>query len=493
MKPSAKRGSTLAVASILLLAAPLIGRAQQESGRRVSQLRDRVDATRRLPAGADSVKPAPLRQEIEALRVDLGGYGSVRYEANDADAVPSSITLRRFVVTTDARLGPRFQVYSEVEYERLQEIEVERSSVAEEGGVTFAQELEGSNGGALELEQAWGQFTASRALALRLGVVLPPVGRFNIRHDDNLWNFANRPLIDRDANVLPAAAAWHEMGLGAAGEVPVGSTGLLSYEVYLLNGVQLDFALDQKREATPGGGANLVTEAEVSPQSGAADGSNRADALAARVQLSPALGSEFAVSGYVGRYTPEFLDRGQTLGTVGLDGRQKVGPAYLEGEFLYTRFGGLEETIRDFAAAILDHSLETEGEAGGLSAEGEVELAGLSKSRYGFWIDLSVPLPLRRGALGLEDAVIAPVARYERVWFRDNLEELDFAGGVVTDEVKTDRQQGRLALGLAFRPVPQAAIQLLYRRDDAIDGALLAPEVDAGSTNGVLLGMAFGF
>jgi len=436
---------------------------------------------------------SPLSYPSDDLRVDLGGYGSVRWEASDAGEVPSSFTLRRFVVTTDARLGSRFRVYSEVEYERLQEIEIERSASPGQDGVTFGQEIEGQNGGAIELEQAWGEYRVADGLGLRFGVVLPPVGRFNLRHDDNLWNFPERPLVDRAVNVLPAAAAWREMGLGAVGRTRVGRTGELSYEAYLVNGVQLDFSLDQKIEAEPGGGANLVTEAEVAPRGGAFDGSNPADAVTARVALSPALGSEIAVSGYVGRYTPGFVARSQTLRTVGVDGRQKLGPAYVEGEFLYSRYGGLERAIEDFAAAVVNHSVETGGAPGDLTSEAEVELSGLSRSRYGFWLDLGLPVALPRGALGLDDAVVTPIARYERVWLHDNLEEMDFAGGVVTGSEFSDRQQGRLWLGVAFRPVPQAVVQLAYRRDDAIDGPLSAPAVSEDAVNSVLLGMAFGF
>ena len=90
----------------------------------------------------------------------------------------------------------------------------------------------------------------------------------------------------------------------------------------------------------------------VSPTSGAFDGlSNEADALSARLELSPALGSEIAVSGYHGKYTPEFLGTDQSLTTWGVDGRQELAGFYLEGEFLYSRYAGLDDVLTHFASA----------------------------------------------------------------------------------------------------------------------------------------------
>lgn len=433
-------------------------------------------------------------QEAGDLTVDLGGYGSFRYELNDSDEVSNSMTLRRFVVTTDARIGGRLQVYSEIEYERLSEIEVERGVSREEGGLEFEQELEGTNGSEIALEQAWGQFDVSPELGVRFGAVLPPVGRFNLRHDDNLWNFPRRPLIDRGASVLPAAAAWTEMGLGVTGETRLGGGSVLSYEGYLLNGVTLDFAIEEKVQTRDPARDKLLLEAVVRPTAGAFDGSNTANAFAGRVQLSPALGSEVAVSGYVGEYTPDFLDVDETVTTLGLDGRHSVGPVELEGELLWTHYGGLRTVTTDFADKAVNHATETESdETAELESEVEVALEGLSDDRYGFWLDAGLPVALPRGFLGLDAPVLVPVARYERVWFDGNLEELDFAGGAVTGSVLADRSQGRLSLGLAFRPVPQAVFQLVYERNDAVDGALIAPSVGGDATNALTLGMAVGF
>lgn len=432
------------------------------------------------------------------FRVDVGGYGSFRLDGSDAGEDEPSFTLRRFVLTTDAHFGDRFQVYSEIELERFSEIEVERGAEATAGGVEFEQELEGTNGSEISLEQAWGQWNLAPGFGVRFGAVLPPVGRFNLLHDDNLWNFARRPLIDRAAQVLPGQAAWTEMGLGVVGNHYLDSGVRLGYQAFLLNGVTLDFAIEQKVQTRNPSRDKLELEAVVSPTSGAFDGSNPADAVAARFEVSPALGSEIAVSGYRGGYTPEFLEGADgTITTLGVDGRQKLGGFFLEGELLYTRYSNVDGVLDEFARAVGDRAAETTGEeTAGLENEIEIELTGLADRRYGFWLDLSRPVPLRPGTFGLPDATVIPVVRYERVWLDGDLQALDFAGGVVTEAVRADREQDRLSVGLAFRPIPPAVIHLAYERSSARAGVLIDPakeDGETGSVNGFVLGLAIGF
>lgn len=440
--------------------------------------------------------------DLSGFRVDIGGYGSFRLSTFDQEEGKPSFTMRRFVVTTDAHFTDRLQVYSEVEYERLTEIEVERGVEVAEGGVEFEQELEGTNGGEIALEQAWAQYNFAPGFAVRMGAVLPPVGRFNLLHDDNLWNFPRRPLIDKIAQVLPAPAAWTEMGLGVLGETYLGETRV-AYQAYVLGGTQLDFAIEQKvvtEAGDPAGKGEIVLEAVVSPTQGAFDGSNPVDAFAGRLEVSPALGSEYAVSGYIGRYTPEFLENAdETMWTLGVDGEQRLGSFYLEGEFLYTRYNDPGAVAEAFAATVLEQNVELEAEAeepagGEFVAEAEIELNDLSDNRYGLWLDLGRPIALDPGTFGLDAATLTPVVRYERVWVEGEISDLDFTGGAITELVRTDREQQRITAGIAFRPIPQAVIHLAYERATALEGAAFDPIGEGDDTRqGVTLGVAFGF
>lgn len=437
-----------------------------------------------------SAPVAPQAREQE-LRVDVGGYGAFRYEVSND--VTGSVTLRRFVITTDARWGDRLQAYSEVEYERLSEIEIERGVDESAGGLTFEQEIEGTNGSELALEQAWAQLQFG-SVGARVGAILPPVGRFNLSHDDNLWNFPRRPLVDRGAQVLPVPAAWTEMGFGLVGEHHVGEEALLSWQGYLVNGVTLDFVLEEKISTRAPQRDRLLVEAQVGPTQGAFDGSNTADAVTGRLSFSPTLGSELAVSGYTGPYTPDFLDVAARLTTLGLDGRTRLGPVVAEAELLYTTYGNLDAVVTDFARVARDHSTETaRAETAELETEIEIALNGLAEHRGGFWVDLSWPIALASGTMGFESAVLAPVARYERVRFDQSVDEVDFADGRITRFDQSDREQERFAIGLAFRPLPQAVLQLVYERNRAVEGSMIDPGTGERISHGFVAGLAVGF
>jgi len=183
-------------------------------------------------------------------KVRVGGYGSMRFETNTLDAPkPAGFDFRRFVLTTDATPHERIQVYAEVEFESLGEIEVERSAERTPTGAAFKEELEGGNGGEVSIEQMWGQFKFGEPLQVRIGQILPPVGRFNIAHDDDRWDLPRRSLVDRGAPVLPVQAAWTELGAGALGSIDIGRTGRLTYQGYVVNGAILDFSVEKTLES----------------------------------------------------------------------------------------------------------------------------------------------------------------------------------------------------------------------------------------------------
>jgi hypothetical protein len=442
--------------------------------------------------------PAVLAQEKDENRIDIGGYGSFRLDAGDAQGVGPSFTLRRFIVTTDARVGSRLRVYSEIEYERLGEIEIERSAGRSSGGLTFEQEVEGTSGSEIAVEQAWAEYRLSKNWDLRFGAILPPVGRFNTKHDDNLWNLPRRPMIDRIGQVLPGRAAWTEMGLGLIGRNDFDSGARLEYQAFLVTGTTLDFSLEEKIQTRDPKRDKLVLEAVVSPTQGAFDGSNRADAGTARISISPSLGSEYAVSAYFGQYTPDYLDVDESMVTLGFDFLQRMSTLQIEGEFLFTSYGGVDRTLDSFARSALESSTETtSSETGKLESEIEIVLNGLSDRRYGLWLDVSRPIALEPGALGLNDAVLTPVIRYERMWIDDAVKDFAFSGGVPTTLVRESVEQDRLSMGLAFRPVPGTVFNLIYSRSNAIKGEMIDPingsDGSNSTQNSVTFGLAVGF
>src|SRR5262249_24907338 len=149
-----------------------------------------------------------------------------------------------------------------------------------------------------------------------------------INHDDNRWELPRRSLVDRGVSVLPSTAAWSEVGLGFNGDVRTASAGTFTYQADVLNGV----ALDSSIETIARGSGGLEPEVEIPPRRGTANlDVKRSKAGAFRLGWSPTLGSDFGVSGYLGRYTPDFLPS-EMLWAVSADGKLTFGPFEIEAE-----------------------------------------------------------------------------------------------------------------------------------------------------------------
>lgn len=440
-------------------------------------------------------------------RLHIGGYGSFRFETNNisgGEFIPggsaSSFTFRRFVLTTDSRVSERIRIYSETELERLVELELEKRATREAGGVRFAEEVEGNNGAEIGLEQLWIQYDFGRGQGLRAGLILPPLGRFNINHDDDYWDIPRRTLVDRNAPVVPVKVAWRELGVGWVGSWGIGATAKLDYQFYVLNGSTLDFNLESIAQTRTPRRNKLELEAELGLASGAVDGTKNAEAVSWRVALSPTLAGEIALSGYHGQYTPSFISVDELVNSLGVDGKWAWGRLEFEGEAIYSTFGDTRRVAESFAEAVFNSSAETSrSETAELESEIEVELAGLSRRRYGFWADLKYhwrPAFLKNTFVGrgFEDPQLIPIVRYERVWLRQEFEELAFSGGVLTGLEAANRQQDRLSLGVNYRPVQQVGFQIVYEHNNRLTGdRLIFPQVKRRSSDGLLIGTTFSF
>lgn len=131
--------------------------------------------------------------------------------------------------------------------------------------------------GAVELEQAYVDWAiADRALGLRAGLVLVPMGIINQWHEPPIFHGVVRPRVD--TVVIPST--WREIAIGAFGQ-PV---DWLRYEAYAMTGLD-----------PMGFGAGGIAGGR---QNGALASAN-AWAGAARVEVEPILGVVIGASGYV--------------------------------------------------------------------------------------------------------------------------------------------------------------------------------------------------
>ncbi len=455
----------------------------------------------------------------------IGGYGSFRYENNNIGLGPQvgdlpqlkrghdAFDFRRFVFTMDSAPHKRLRFYSEIEFERLNEFEIERAAIPENQGratrdrrgVRFINEVEGQSGGEIAVEQAWMQYNFTDNIGARVGVILPPVGRYNILHDDDYWDIARRPLSVTGGPVTPAKTAWRELGAGLVFSQPLGK-GYLDGQFYFVNGAQLDFALETVVSLREG--RNLVeVEPEVSFNSGAFDGSQQADAVTWRLAASPRIGHEIGVSGYHGRYTPDYLREQAWVNTLALDGKTTLGRFEVEGEFIRTKFNRSEQVLADFALQMVDSAAATSSaETSTVETEIEAGFKGpFTSARRGFWVDFKYRLTpewLRKSSLGrdFEDPQLIPVFRWERIWFDDFVQGFDFSAGKVDAIDRENVSQERFTIGLAYRPIPSVVLTGAWERNLRLSGTQLLFPTRPGtdpltdkSYDGLILGVAFGF
>jgi carboxypeptidase family protein len=454
--------------------------------------------------------------------VRIGGYGSFRYEANNIPDGPqignlpplkfghNGFDFRRLVLTVDAAPTKRLRFYSEIEFERLNEIEIERNAIPENRGretrdrqgTRFIQEVEGTSHGEIALEQAWGQFNFNDEIAVRGGVILPPVGRYNILHDDDYWDLPRRPLSSRGATVTPTKIAWREVGAGVLINKPLGD-GYFDAQAYVVNGPRLDFVMEEVVSLREG--RNLLElEPEIAFSSGAFDGSQSTAGFTWRTAMSPKLGHEIALSGYHGKYTPDYLTVQPWVHTIAVDGKTTWGNFEVEGEFIYTDFHKFDVVINDIAHQFVDSAAKTfSSETSILETEVEAEFAGpLTDSRAGFWIDFKYRLRPKwlQQVSELDDPHFIPILRWERVWYRDLVRGFEFANSEITSLNTEDTAQERLSIGLALRLMPSVVVSTAWEHNRLLNGGnFIWPQpvgtdpIPGKSFDSFVVGMAFGF
>ncbi len=487
---------------------------KQDRARDVARQQEEAAAAARIAAENEITRTASVdagqdrdheRQSLlpDLGGVELGGYGSVRFEQNSADDTNNTFDFRRFVLTVDAPVAPSIRAGLELEFERFRKLELERSSEYVDGGLKVEQEVEGTNESEITLEQAWVQYDFDDAFRLRAGGVLIPLGRFNINHDDDRYDIARRPLVDRGAPALPAKAAWAELGVGFNGDMPLGEQGELSYEAYVVNGATLEPEVEEVIQTRDPKRNKLELEAKFKVQSGTFGTDVKdAKAVTGRLALSPALGHEIAGSFYYGRYTPDYLPD-ESIASFAVDGITSWGPFELEGEYVYSDFGDIDNVASGFAAVAKDRASATPKEASPeFESEIELEIDGLAEKRHGYWLEATYdtrPRWLTESMLGrrFADPALTLVARGEQVWIDGLMSGLDFSDGEVTNLDQSDHRIDRVTIGTAYRPVPNAAFQLAYEFTQVDEGSLSAvtnylatPDDNA---HAVLLGTVFGF
>lgn len=180
-------------------------------------------------------------------RLIVGGYGEAVYSYHfysdnvfrysHADRYRDSrghgqVDLPHAVIMLGYDFGRGWSVGTEVEFEHGG-VEAAVEKETEETG-EFEQEVE--RGGEVALEQFWVQKSFGKAMNVRAGHIVVPVGMTNNAHTPNRFFGVFRP--DGENTIMPCT--WHETGLAVWGRM-----GAWRYEVQLLPGLNSNLFNDQ--------------------------------------------------------------------------------------------------------------------------------------------------------------------------------------------------------------------------------------------------------
>jgi hypothetical protein len=472
--------------------------AQPDGQQKTAQPDDKKPEPRPDPQ-TPGVRPSAVKVNDQ---VTIGGYGSVRYETNSlSEPKPSGFDFRRFVLATDISPNDRLKAYAEIEFERFANIEVEKSVTRSTNGAAFAEDLEGGNGGEIAIEQMWGQYKFGAPFSVRFGEILPPLGRFNISHDDDRWNIPRRTLVDRNVPVLPVQAAWTELGFGFVGSMNVGKTGQLNYQAYVVNGAILDFTVEKSLETQVNEPGVLKLASEFQLVRGPVNGQGGTRAGTWRLAYSPTLSTEIAVSGYHGKYTPEFMDPvTDNINALGVDGLYKRGSLAIEGEIIDTDFGNTDRVVQAFIDTVTG-STGIPPLVGATGTETEFTIKNLDSGRNGFWLEGRYSFwPTKWGKKnildkGFEDPQLTWVLRYERATVKNAIDEISIENGEISSGDKQTLRQERATVGLSYRPIQSVVFAVALEHNRRLDGPVLLFPFGATSQayTDLIVGMAFGF
>lgn len=180
--------------------------------------------------------------DVQAQRLSLGGYGEATASRNffsdnykrytnaslyrDAKS-HGRVDLPHVVFYVGYDFGRGWTLGSEIEFEHggnEMAVEIEEEETGE-------YETEVERGGEVALEQFWIQKSWNKALNLRMGHIVLPVGLLNSAHEPTEFFSVYRP--EGEYTILPST--WHQTGVSLWGRLPE-----WRYEVQLVSGLEAD-------------------------------------------------------------------------------------------------------------------------------------------------------------------------------------------------------------------------------------------------------------
>ncbi len=236
-------------------------------------------------------------------RLAIGGYAETMLRSEYADGVHENISFeaRRFNIFFFSSISPLIKLTSELEFEHGTE--------------------------EIKLETALIDLLLHEALNVRGGIILSPLGRFNISHDSPRNEFTDRPLVS--TQIIPTTLS--EAGFGVHGLLYPIYDHRLTYEMYLVNGFTDDVVLTGDGTFIPAGRPVAFEE-----------DNNGNLAFVGRLAVSPEFGGELGGSLHTGFYNTFKkdgldVDAARRLTIAAVDWSYDLGDVSLIGEYAHAR------------------------------------------------------------------------------------------------------------------------------------------------------------
>lgn len=356
----------------------------------------------------------------------VGGYFDIQYRAHRNSVLESGrdggttngFDQQRFVPFIYADITEHLKFASEIEIEH---------------GIRATNDVE------ISLEFAHIDYLVNEKVNIRGGIVLIPLGKFNLLHDSPLNDLTDRPIVSR--LIIPSTMS--ETGAGLYGTFYPGRTGKLDYEVYFTTG-PCGYNGDGEPRVTEFNGTKNSRQRKC----GSDDGLdiNNGKAVSGRLAFSPMLGVEVAGSGYFGNQSSTSYN---PLSIFAIDWTLQKGPFELIGEAAWAHARGNSRAIPGNTIGFSPGSLLTGiGTLNALSTPPERMQGFYIQGNYHFMPSFLTKLSPKRFG---EGSTFTAVIRYDRV----NLN--------LANKGENAGELEQISFGLNYRPVEDAVIKMSYQ------------------------------
>ena len=321
--------------------------------------------------------------KLASGRANFGGYAEAHFRFEKANGIVEERTFvpKRFNMFFHSFVSERFRMAAELEFE------------------------EGTE--EILLELAILDFELHPALTVRAGMLLSPLGKFNLAHDSPSNKMTDRPLVS--TQIIPTALS--EPGAGIFGAFYPSPSTRITYELYAVNGLDDDLVGESDEGTRIAEGRHNIED------------NNNSPAITGRFGISPIPKADFGVSFHRGQYNTTVLE------DISTDEARHVTLFALDADYALNRF----QFLGEYARASIDLPPGLIGSIYASKQQGFYIQGGAS-----FFKDVLLTIP---------DSYFEGVVRCDWV---------DFDSDITGDH------QTRLTLGLNFRPSPDSVFKFNY-------------------------------